>query len=99
MGKWQQRRKGKGLTPYQGRKRTFGEFHCKDCDRTWCSSHSWADKGQKCQTCEVNVYPTKQTPLQKPDGLDEHIDVNKHHPQDLCERCKELGRFCGSLRR
>lgn len=53
-------RKGKKLTPYQGWKRCFGEFKCSKCLRTWMSGNSWADMGQECTTCKVNVYPHKQ---------------------------------------
>ncbi|XP_071946974.1 ZAR1-like protein [Antedon mediterranea] len=82
-----------GLTPYQGNARRFGEFYCSDCTRRWCSANSWADKGQECQRCGVNIYPHKQTPLKKPDGLDKS-DLNKRHPQELCQKCKELGYYC-----
>jgi hypothetical protein len=89
---------GKGLTPYQGAKRCFGEYHCDDCNRTWMSANSWADCGQKCERCDMLVYPCKQRPLQKPDGLDDKIDPNKPHPQALCGKCMQLGRYCGKLR-
>lgn len=39
----------------------------------------------------------QQRPLKKPDGLDVS-DPNKSHPQELCDRCKQLGRFCGRYR-
>lgn len=51
---------GKGLTPYQGDRRCFGEYKCPQCNRTWMSGNSWADKGQECQSCKINVYPHKQ---------------------------------------
>ncbi len=91
-------RAGKGLTPYQGTKRCFGEYHCDRCSRTWMSGNSWADCGQKCERCNVLVYPCKQRPLEKPDGLDEKIDRNKPHPQALCGKCMQLGRYCRTLR-
>ncbi|CAH1230746.1 ZCCHC24 [Branchiostoma lanceolatum] len=85
---------GKGLTPYQGKRRCFGEFRCPECDRSWVSANSWADMGQECQTCKINVYPHSQKKLEKPEGLDSVIDTSKHHPQHLCEKCKKLGRYC-----
>jgi len=85
--------KGEGLTPYQGKKRCFGEYKCPKCKRKWMSGNSWANMGQECIKCHINVYPHKQRPLEKPDGLDVS-DQSKEHPQHLCEKCKSLGYYC-----
>lgn len=64
MGRKQgQQKHGKGLTPYQGHGRAFGYFQCPTCDRKWMSGNSWADMGQECQHCKINVYPYKQVRL------------------------------------
>ncbi|TNN48113.1 Zinc finger CCHC domain-containing protein 24 [Liparis tanakae] len=89
----QARPKGEGLTPYQGKKRCFGEYKCPKCKRKWMSGNSWANMGQECIKCHINVYPHKQRPLEKPDGLDVS-DQSKEHPQHLCEKCKDLGYYC-----
>lgn len=89
----QARPKGEGKTPYQGKKRCFGEYKCPKCKRKWMSGNSWANKGQECIKCHINVYPHKQRPLEKPDGLDVS-DQSKVHPQHLCEKCKDLGYYC-----
>uniref|UniRef100_UPI00358E41AB zinc finger CCHC domain-containing protein 24 n=1 Tax=Myxine glutinosa TaxID=7769 RepID=UPI00358E41AB len=89
----QARPKGEGLTPYQGKKRCFGEYKCPKCKRKWMSGNSWANMGQECIKCHINVYPHKQRPLEKPDGLDVS-DQSKEHPQHLCEKCKILGYYC-----
>ncbi|XP_057215182.1 zinc finger CCHC domain-containing protein 24-like [Triplophysa rosa] len=89
----QARPKGEGLTPYQGKKRCFGEYKCPKCKRKWMSGNSWANMGQECIKCHINVYPYKQCPLEKPDGLDVS-DQSKEHPQNLCEKCKMLGYYC-----
>ncbi|XP_061911487.1 zinc finger CCHC domain-containing protein 24-like [Entelurus aequoreus] len=89
----QARPKGQGLTPYQGKKRCFGEYKCPKCKRKWMSGNSWANMGQECIKCHINVYPHKQRPLEKPDGLDVS-DQRKEHPQHLCEKCKILGHYC-----
>ncbi|XP_065128439.1 zinc finger CCHC domain-containing protein 24-like [Paramisgurnus dabryanus] len=89
----QARPKGEGLTPYQGKKRCFGEYKCPKCKRKWMSGNSWANMGQECIKCHINVYPHKQRPLEKPDGLDVS-DQSKEHPQHLCEKCKGLGYYC-----
>lgn len=89
----QARPKGEGLTPYQGKKRCFGEYKCPKCKRKWMSGNSWANMGQECIKCHINVYPQKQRPLEKPDGLDVS-DQSKEHPQHLCEKCKVLGYYC-----
>ena len=90
---FQARPKGEGLTPYQGKKRCFGEYKCPSCKRKWMSGNSWANMGQMCIKCNLNVYPHKQRPLDKPDGLDVS-DQTKEHPQMLCEKCKVLGYYC-----
>ncbi|KAK1333807.1 hypothetical protein QTO34_006195 [Cnephaeus nilssonii] len=54
------RPKGEGLTPYQGKKRCFGEYKCPKCKRKWMSGNSWANMGQECIKCHINVYPHKQ---------------------------------------
>lgn len=84
----------KNQTPYQGKRRCFGEYECPQCDRVWMSANSWANTGQQCQNCNIVVYPHTQRPLEKPEGLDVG-DPQKSHPQHLCEKCKRLGRFCG----
>ncbi|XP_022542380.1 zinc finger CCHC domain-containing protein 24 isoform X1 [Astyanax mexicanus] len=58
----QARPKGEGLTPYQGKKRCFGEYKCPKCKRKWMSGNSWANMGQECIKCHINVYPHKQVP-------------------------------------
>ena len=85
------------MTPYQGKERVFGEFECPGCSRRWYSGNSWANCGQECRRCGINVYPYRQRPLQKPDGKEEKIDPNKPHPQHLCEKCKQLGYYCREL--
>lgn len=61
----QARPKGEGLTPYQGKKRCFGEYKCPKCKRKWMSGNSWANMGQKCIKCAINVYPHKQVIVQE----------------------------------
>lgn len=51
------------LTPYQGKRRCFGHFRCPQCRRTWMSGNSWANMGQQCQLCKINVYPFEQVCL------------------------------------
>ncbi|KAL9652378.1 hypothetical protein ABK040_012033 [Willaertia magna] len=84
------------LTPYQGTRRVFGKFQCPQCHRGWMSANSWANKGQKCQRCDIMVYPYSQTQLEKSSEDADKIDLTKHHPMHLCQRCQELGRYCGS---
>jgi len=48
------------MTPYQGKKRCFGEYQCPRCKRKWMSGNSWSNSGQECIKCHVNVYPHKQ---------------------------------------
>ncbi|XP_070167164.1 zinc finger CCHC domain-containing protein 24 isoform X3 [Polyergus mexicanus] len=62
----QARPKGEGLTPYQGKKRCFGEYKCPKCKRKWMSGNSWANMGQECIKCHINVYPHKQVSEKDP---------------------------------
>ncbi|XP_037068682.1 zinc finger CCHC domain-containing protein 24-like [Pollicipes pollicipes] len=80
-------------TPYQGKRRAFGEYQCCECRRLWQSSRSWANMAQECQSCRIRIYPHRQTPLHKPGGLDK-IDQDKKHPAELCEKCTKLGYSC-----
>ncbi|XP_066258339.1 zinc finger CCHC domain-containing protein 24-like [Euwallacea similis] len=84
---------GKGKTPYQGPKRCFGEYTCPKCKNSWMSGNSWADMGQECKTCNINVYPHTQRPLEKHNGP----DLRKPHLKNLCEKCKTLGHLCNSF--
>lgn len=55
--------RGEGKTPYQGKKRCFGEYKCPKCKRKWMSGNSWSNIGQECIKCHVNVYPHKQVSI------------------------------------
>jgi hypothetical protein len=52
-------------TPYQGKKRCFGEFKCTICNRKWMSGNSYANRPQMCMKCNVEIYPTRQKALDK----------------------------------
>jgi len=56
------RPRSEAMTPYQGKKRCFGEYQCPRCKRKWMSGNSWSNSGQECIKCHVNVYPHKQVP-------------------------------------
>ncbi|KAF5826726.1 hypothetical protein DUNSADRAFT_2260 [Dunaliella salina] len=84
---------GLGLTPYQGTNRMFGHFRCT-CGRRWFSGNSWADYGQDCEACGKNIYPHTQTPLLKSKNPS---DPEKPHPQELCGKCRALGRHCRTI--
>uniref|UniRef100_A0A1X7V0S7 Zinc finger domain-containing protein n=1 Tax=Amphimedon queenslandica TaxID=400682 RepID=A0A1X7V0S7_AMPQE len=46
-------------TPYQGKKRAFGEFECY-CSNTWSSAYTYANTWQKCEVCKRKIYPYRQ---------------------------------------
>lgn len=48
------------LTPYQGRKKCYGEFTCGTCKRRWTSQNSVANEAQNCIKCSLPVFPHKQ---------------------------------------
>jgi hypothetical protein len=51
-------------TPYQGKKRCFGEFECSTCKKVWKSANSKANTPQQCTKCQNLVYPKKQSSLE-----------------------------------
>ncbi|VDN57837.1 unnamed protein product [Dracunculus medinensis] len=53
------------LTPYQGRKKCYGEFQCQQCKRKWTSQNSVANEAQSCIKCHIPVFPHKQLPVDK----------------------------------
>ncbi|XP_050690805.1 uncharacterized protein LOC126982639 [Eriocheir sinensis] len=59
------------LTPYQGERRSFGFFLCPYCKVEWTSDHSYANMYQKCETCDMAVYPYKQHKLSRYNGSGE----------------------------
>jgi len=87
------RARDRGLTPYQGKNRCYGEYVCRKCKRRWTSGNSWANVGQYCRKCEVKVYPHQQRPCAKNFVLELGGKVLVH-PQHLCEKCKRLGSYC-----
>lgn len=84
---------GPKLTPYQGKSRMFGYFHCDECNKEWASANTWANCFQKCKGCNGQIYPYKQYHLRKGKGPKREAPP---HPQDLCQRCMQLGSFCGN---
>lgn len=66
------------------------------CSPAWQSGNSWANMGQQCRFCDVMVYPFRRTPPEKPE--DAKIDLNRPHPEELCEKCQALGYSCRSHR-
>ena len=48
------------VTPYQGKKRCFGEYKCNRCAKEWKSSNSKANEPQNCTNCNSKVFPFKQ---------------------------------------
>ncbi|ODN00785.1 Zinc finger CCHC domain-containing protein 24 [Orchesella cincta] len=85
----------KKLTPYQGDLRCFGEFQCPMCRREWKSGNSWANMGQECEKCRINVYPYKQSTLKGGGNKDD----GPPHPSEMCEKCKKLGYCCRTYSR
>ncbi|XP_071537116.1 zinc finger CCHC domain-containing protein 24-like [Panulirus ornatus] len=83
------------LTPYQGTRRTCGRFHCSKCKNEWFSANSWANSFQKCKGCNGKIYPYQQFPPWKGTGQKKNIPP---HPQHLCQKCMQLGYFCGRMR-
>jgi hypothetical protein len=47
-------------TPYQGKRRCFGEFECFGCGKKWKSAKSRANEAQPCTKCFQLVFPVRQ---------------------------------------
>ena len=71
----------------------FGEFTCSACDRSWKSGNAWEGRKQQCQDCSTWNLPVNLRPLRPPLHF---RTIQKPHPEDKCERCKELGYNCRS---
>lgn len=69
----------------------YGYFRCHHCKKGWKSGNSWIDSYQNCKTCERKIYAYKLE-FRKPNDSDRKND--KHHPEEFCEKCKELGHYC-----
>ncbi|CAH2243272.1 jg17378 [Pararge aegeria aegeria] len=85
----------KGLTPYQGKKRCFGEYRCPQCKRRWMSANSWANSGQDCNKCRINVYPHRQVEENKngdeageQKGLTPYQGKKRCFGEYRCPQCK-----------
>ena len=65
-------------TPYQGKKRVFGEFRCQQCNRTWSSGNSWANMGQLCKACNIMVYPYEQVSIKEVGWRGTHAPTYTH---------------------
>jgi hypothetical protein len=76
-----------GLTPYQGKHKTFGYYHCDTCKYEWHSGNSWANTSQTCKKCMIDIYPYRQ---EKPEKNKIELNKNKNHNQDLCGKCRDL---------
>ncbi|XP_068232204.1 uncharacterized protein [Palaemon carinicauda] len=86
--------KMKGLTPYQGSRRACGMFYCEKCKKGWFSANSWADCYQNCKGCNGEIYPYAQFPPEVSGGARRNVPP---HPQDMCQKCKQLRRSCVNL--
>jgi Zinc-binding domain len=88
----------KHLTPMQVSYRLFGKYNCTYCNKQWTSGYSWRNTWQKCKECEAKVYPFHQRKLES-SKKEEEIEIIKPHDSFRCEKCRELGRSCVTLRK
>ncbi|XP_075982511.1 uncharacterized protein LOC142980845 [Anticarsia gemmatalis] len=73
----------------------YGEFTCSHCGRFWRSILSWRNTYQICKDCNSRVYPRNQREV-RPSDVRRSDGYDKEHSSDLCQRCKQLGRYCGN---
>ncbi|CAH2068645.1 unnamed protein product, partial [Iphiclides podalirius] len=73
----------------------FGEYKCSACGRTWKSRLCWPDSYQICIRCKRPVYPHNQRALLPSDIM--ASKVNQEHKKELCQKCQQLGYYCGNF--
>jgi hypothetical protein len=79
-GFWVKRRKFTG-------EKSFGRFHCGNCEKEWLSAHTFKMYKQACIECGEYIMSrymwvnTESQEKQTPD------DDGKPHRSDLCEAC------------
>ena len=90
---------------YDGEEPCFGEYYCSECDKKWRNGRSWIDKWQGCYSCYeksqslVECYPLKQRRRRKLQRYNPNVSPRNNgpgHVQELCQKCRELGRLCPS---
>ncbi|KAL3087154.1 hypothetical protein niasHS_005393 [Heterodera schachtii] len=88
------------LTPYQGRKKCYGEFQCEQCKRKWTSQNSVANEAQSCIKCHVPVFPHKQLPVDKAVALGlvklqrlPVTNIGSTSTENLIDQCTAAGIF------
>lgn len=73
----------------------YGEYTCPRCGRFWSSTLSWRHNYQICKRCSTKVYPKNQREVRTTDIR--HGDGKApEHSKNLCQKCNELGYYCGN---
>ncbi|KAG6460734.1 uncharacterized protein LOC115450425 isoform X1 [Manduca sexta] len=80
-------------TPKPPARPRFGEYRCI-CGRTWSSRLSWQGNYQICKRCKRSVHPHSQREL-LPSDITNDKEKCEQHPKELCQKCKQLGSYCG----
>ncbi|XP_073944570.1 zinc finger CCHC domain-containing protein 24-like [Choristoneura fumiferana] len=74
----------------------FGEYRCGACGRSWTSRLCWPRNYQSCMRCRQPVYPynwRELTPLDKMNA------PKQEHQREYCQKCQEVGYYCGNYAR
>lgn len=76
----------------------YGEYKCGKCKKFWVSRLSWPNRYQQCTRCKSYVRPRNQRELLPTDYTRGKDDIGSEHPQEFCEMCKQLGKYCGKYK-
>ena len=71
---------------------------CREPQRYTCGPHRLEDTQGLVRPAPLARFPHPQKPLRKSRDEAQRIDPEKPHPQELCEKCQQLGYYCRNAR-
>ncbi|CAB3248434.1 unnamed protein product [Arctia plantaginis] len=83
------------VVPSRASKACYGEYTCPRCGHSWHSILSWPNVCQACRKCKTNARPRNQREVRSSD-ITRRNDYYHKHPQELCQRCQQLGYQCSN---
>ncbi|XP_063373860.1 zinc finger CCHC domain-containing protein 24-like [Cydia amplana] len=75
----------------------FGEYLCITCEIVWTSRLCWPSHYQACKRCHQLVYPHTWRDLTAAEIRREA--TTKDHQREYCQKCLEVGYYCGDYAR
>ena len=78
-------------------KKSFGQFKCHGCAKTWGSAHAWKTFRQGCKRCQAESLPCCLWLNDEGDSRETSSSLSDDkgpHEASLCEACVALGGDC-----